>query len=344
MKNDLTCAVARDLMPSYVDGLTSAESNEALERHVEGCADCRARLDAMRRPEETAAPAEEETAAREVDYLRSVRRKRRWSVAAAVICTALVLVCALAVKVFVIGAPARQNEFSYSISQTDNTLTVNARAVDYSFYRVAMGDGDVRIRDGAAYISVRTIPTGKMTAIDQNKTVEIDLTKVNEVYLCGTLIWQDGLIISQVTNRLYEHKVDYVGNASAVGALWDVQDRVYVPYTIALQTNAEPYGLTINYEKAVDGAGVASQMKRAGELTLALVGNLGEFHWNYKDSSGQSHSGTVTLEDINAQLPDLVTLYNQLYGTDWEPLASVKDYAASPATLQQLVELLGMPH
>ena len=30
MKNDLTCGVVRDLLPSYVEGLTSPESNTAV--------------------------------------------------------------------------------------------------------------------------------------------------------------------------------------------------------------------------------------------------------------------------------------------------------------------------
>ena len=34
MKNDLTCGVVRDLLPSYVEGLTSQETNTAVERHL----------------------------------------------------------------------------------------------------------------------------------------------------------------------------------------------------------------------------------------------------------------------------------------------------------------------
>ena len=40
MKNDLTCGVVRDLLPSYVEGLTAPETNEAVERHLSDCADC----------------------------------------------------------------------------------------------------------------------------------------------------------------------------------------------------------------------------------------------------------------------------------------------------------------
>ena len=78
---------------------------------------------------------------------------------------------------------------------------------------------------------------------------------------------------------------------------------------------------------------------------LALVGNLGVVSWTYEDSDGEAHSESITLEEVNASLPGKVELYNQVYGTDWEALPSVKDYyAASPATLQQLADLLGMPH
>ena len=38
MKNDLTCGVVRDLLPSYVEGLTAPETNEAVERHLSDCA------------------------------------------------------------------------------------------------------------------------------------------------------------------------------------------------------------------------------------------------------------------------------------------------------------------
>ena len=58
MKNDLTCGVVRDLLPSYVEGLTSGETNAAVERHLAGCPDCTARRDAMAAPAEPAETAD----------------------------------------------------------------------------------------------------------------------------------------------------------------------------------------------------------------------------------------------------------------------------------------------
>ena len=103
MKNDLTCAVVGDLLPAYAEGLTTPETNDAVERHLSGCPDCTAKLAAMRAPEPEAEP--EETA-KEVDYLKKVKRRGRLRVTLAIVLTLAVLLGALAAKVFLIGSPA----------------------------------------------------------------------------------------------------------------------------------------------------------------------------------------------------------------------------------------------
>ena len=102
MKNDLSCGVARDLMPLYAEGLAGEESREALERHTAQCPACAARLAAMTAPEE---PVMEEPE-REVDYLKTIRRKTKGRMVLAVVCTLLVLAALWGLRVYVIGAPA----------------------------------------------------------------------------------------------------------------------------------------------------------------------------------------------------------------------------------------------
>ena len=43
----MKCEIIRDLLPNYLDGLTSQASNEAIEEHLETCAECRSCLDSM---------------------------------------------------------------------------------------------------------------------------------------------------------------------------------------------------------------------------------------------------------------------------------------------------------
>ena len=41
MKSDLSCEVVRDLLPSYIDGLTSEETSRLIRAHLDGCEACR---------------------------------------------------------------------------------------------------------------------------------------------------------------------------------------------------------------------------------------------------------------------------------------------------------------
>ena len=43
--NDITCDVCRDLMPLVKDGIASADSRAAVERHLESCPSCRTRFE-----------------------------------------------------------------------------------------------------------------------------------------------------------------------------------------------------------------------------------------------------------------------------------------------------------
>ena len=71
MKNipELPCAIVEDLLPAYMEGLTSEETTAAVEAHLASCPACAAKRAAMGAEEE---PAVEQTeTAREVVYLRA---------------------------------------------------------------------------------------------------------------------------------------------------------------------------------------------------------------------------------------------------------------------------------
>ena len=56
MKTDLPCGIVADLLPSYVDGLTGQESNDAVAAHLAHCELCRARYEAMKGGPQAACP------------------------------------------------------------------------------------------------------------------------------------------------------------------------------------------------------------------------------------------------------------------------------------------------
>ena len=48
MKNNLTCELVEDLMPSYIDALTSDVTNKAIREHLAQCDKCKNKLDNMK--------------------------------------------------------------------------------------------------------------------------------------------------------------------------------------------------------------------------------------------------------------------------------------------------------
>ena len=112
MKNDLTCGVVRDLLPSYVEGLTSPESNTAVERHLSGCPDCAQLRAALAGAPEQAAPEDTKV----VDYLKKVKCRGWRRAAAAVAVTVLLFTAGVAAKLFVIGTPIQTQGMSWTIN------------------------------------------------------------------------------------------------------------------------------------------------------------------------------------------------------------------------------------
>lgn len=349
MKNipELPCAVVEDLLPAYMEGLTSEETRQAVEAHLASCPACAAKRAAMGAEE---GPSPEETAetAREVDYLKKVRRRSRRRVAAAILCTVLVLLLGFAAKIFVIGEPLGPDGVAVSAQREDDVLRVQ---VSSAASGNAFRGWTVEDRDGVVSITARSVLVSPLFR-DGTGTVEVPLEGVTEVWLgqagTGRMIWQDDTEISADAWALYQAQTPYVGNNSAVGRVLAAVDTWYGPpivdYTISLQTSAEPYGLTIHFDDVtahILGAGksIDDRMYAVAPALLALIGNLGQVQWTYAAPDGTAVTRSVTLEEVDAALPDWIAAYDLDAGADWAAPESVKDYAASPAALQRLLEL-----
>ena len=323
MKNDLTCAVVRDLLPSYVEGLTSDETNKAVENHSPACPDCMARKNAMTAPAE---PAESAEQGREVDYLKTVKRKSGRRVVIAVLCTLAVILAGCTLMIFVIGSPAQEGELFVAESAEENgvlrlSISTPASATAYWGWKVETAGGVANISARSVLVSP-LFPNG-------GGTVEVPLDGIREVRLCGLVVWQDGVAIQNGTARLYMTKTPYVGDISAldrVANALNIQSGCG-PYTNRLQTSHEPYGWTLEFSNVYtqkQAAWLDETMEYdLAPLMMALVDNLGEVSWTYRAQDGALQTRTVTLLQVNEALP-----------------RPVKDYAASPAELQQLLDRL----
>lgn len=93
----MKCEIIRDLFPSYIDGLTSEQSNEAIEEHLEKCKECRDYLEAMKKEMVSARYVErrKEDLKRDVKPLKKLKRVTRQMIAGTVLFCIVVIGIAL---------------------------------------------------------------------------------------------------------------------------------------------------------------------------------------------------------------------------------------------------------
>ena len=82
----IPCEIIRDLLPSYMDGLTSEESNQAVEEHLKECETCRAYFQAMKEAvaSERYVEKSREEIKKEIHPLKKIERETRKRIVIAV--------------------------------------------------------------------------------------------------------------------------------------------------------------------------------------------------------------------------------------------------------------------
>ena len=319
MKNDLSCEVVRDLLPSYLDGVASGETKAAVERHMEECPACRETLRRMKEPENAAPPEE-----KEIDYLKKVRRRSSRKVAV-ILAIVVLLSMAAMFRLFYIGFPVDSRAIAAVVTVRDGTVRLTGTLTDsgQSVCRANITqneDGGVEVQMHAA------LPLFSRSG---DFTWEYPAAKdVTSVSVNGLVLWENGEAIDWLTARLYEAKNPYVGDMSAnanIASLLRVGNRVG-SFTNELQTDAEPYGWTLILDDPIAAENEKSteeEMRRCSCVLLAEIENLGTVSWKYETEAGEK-TFTVTASDAS-----------KLAGQD------IKTCAASASELQNLLNDLG---
>ena len=335
MKNDLSCAVVRDLLPSYVDGLTSEETTRAVKEHLDSCPQCTEACRAMSDPDQTFSTND----VKEVDYLKTVRRKGRKKIVLTALSVLLVLALGAAAKVFLIGSPSTQIYGRPVYHTAENIMELKFSNPNSG---KAYAGWKVDTANGVVTVTAREVLFSPIHS-SGDYALSIPMNGVREVHVFGQPVWQDGLFIDPQAVNLFEAKTAYVGSAPAIGRLDELLAMYqYLPplsHTHELQTAQEPYRWTLVYDE--DPSQWQTRLEQSAPLALALVGNLGEIAWTWP---GTDEVHVLTLAEADAALPGLVDAYNAAHNTALVARGSIKDYADTPFGIQQLMELLGFQY
>lgn len=346
MNRQLSCYIVRDLLPAYIENLTGEETTADIRAHLAGCPDCSALHTAMTEgeSEEAAAQAaavQADENRRDIDYLKKVRtgtRRRILTVALA----ALIIMAIPLVRYCVIGTQDPAVTYALTMNDAATELTVEGKALDPS--------------DALAHLSLSQDENGVVTIAPRNAhrlfyrssnntaTLVADkpITKVQDTF--GTVYWEDGLAISELTRMLLREETPYVGDNSAMMHLLydlDLQSQLCLPEMfLELETDQEPYGMTIYAESpqlttpafgtgkntsAAEDAVMESLFNKYACVILAKVGNLDHVSLRYIDKDGEQKTLTMTAEEATA-----------LTGRP------IKEWAGSAADMERLLKTVGI--
>lgn len=81
----LDCPIVRDLLPLYIDQVTSPETTQAVEDHLAACPACRRERDGLQGDLPEAPPQETDTAQQFGTMMRKLKRKEAWKAALSVL-------------------------------------------------------------------------------------------------------------------------------------------------------------------------------------------------------------------------------------------------------------------
>ena len=115
----MKCDIIKDLLPSYIEGLTSETSSEEINKHLAKCEACQAFYQEMMGEIKEELPI---TEIKQFDYLKKVRKIYFRKSAIAVGSTAVILM--ILAKLFVIGFPVPSQDMDMKYQMKDNHLEI----------------------------------------------------------------------------------------------------------------------------------------------------------------------------------------------------------------------------
>ncbi len=300
MSNKIPCDVIRDLLPSYVDELTSETSNTLIMEHMRGCESCRKTLASMQGGLPFAEEAEK--ARREIDFLKKNKRRNRRIVFGSIAGAFLLILAVLAARVFIVGSRDYTNWIPANLTAEGRNLTFTAVPTDSA---MAVSGLDFREEDGVITVSGRSVLVSPLHR-GNCAGVYTSSGEIREVRVGNRIVWADGATVSALAADLFETRHDYVGDMPANNQTAQALNlgSYLGAFTNELETKEEPFGWKILLEEEIAPEKLAQKeqdMDAFGRVILGLVGNLDHVTFVYT-ADGQKTERTITAAEASAFL------------------------------------------
>ena len=290
----IPCEMIQDLLPSYIDELTSDVTNREIEAHMTECQQCKNVLEQMKTPDME--PVEKEV--KEIDFLKKTKKKYQKNI---VLCAAIVW--AIAVIFFCAGnyfcgqyVNTDYLTYSLDVSGTELSVAVNTTS------KQGIQNIDINESEGIVEISVRCVPKSFFYKTTANANY-VALEEIRQVWIGDRIVWANGEMISPLTSNLYAVYNPYIGNMPSNGKIVNTLNMTAYTggFTNELQTSTEPYSWKIIFENDYSSSrqeAFEERLKMYAYIYLAQIGNLDEVIFEYK-VDGETKTLSVTSSEAS---------------------------------------------
>lgn len=293
----IPCEVIQDLLPSYIDELTSDVTNEEIENHLNDCENCSEVLRSMKAPEMTVESNEEKA---EINFLKKTKSGVMKAIVGCMVAAVLVTVGVLFTRIYLTGNEISGEYIAYDIAVDGQTLTLKGGAIsdNMAVRRVKFAQQDHRV--------IVYFIGAKKSLFSSNHFEEqyIATEEIKEVYFGKRCVWAEGEMISPITASLFQTAHPYIGDMSANGASAKALNMggYLGNFRNELQTSEQPYEWKMKLEtshSASRAEAMEQRMKAYAYALLAVIDNLDIVTYEYQIGEA-SRTLTVTSKEATA--------------------------------------------
>ena len=120
----MECGIIKDLFPSYIDGLTSKESNLKVEEHLEKCGECREYLEAMKTELASGRYTEINKAQAKAEIRAFKKLGRRTFYAVIITAFIVAFLCGVYEAYFCVGVSTMSNDVDITYENVDGVVRI----------------------------------------------------------------------------------------------------------------------------------------------------------------------------------------------------------------------------
>ncbi len=214
----MKCEIIRDLLPGYIDGLTSETSNAAIEEHLKECEECRKYLEVMKKEivSEQYIERSKEEIKEDIKPFRKIKKEMRKKTITAVVIV-LITVAVLATileSLYGHGTSAGVDDVQITYEKVNGVVTLGFLSTDDSQYIEVFGGDWVLDENGKEIYEWNKIMPVKWRIKPFRDSIRYD-----DEWRCvfideDTILDQNGEILELTGNEVLE--IEFAGETKKV--------------------------------------------------------------------------------------------------------------------------------